>query len=124
MVPPGSFVASTMVDLMKHFGWSYVTVLYEENTYGFNDFKYLRKIARPLGICIGEVHPLSDGFTDGDYDDLLGKLYQGLRQETQAVVVFAFKYKLSALFSAVRRLNPAGRFLWLLSETAYLEVCE
>ena len=115
MVPPDSFQARVMVDLLVHYNWSYISVVHEENTYGFNGLKYIRRLTSANDICIAESYALADSFVDEDFDVLVERLR--FHKKARVVIVFALTHKMRAFLRAVYRRNTTD-FVLVLSETA------
>ena len=121
--PPDSFQAKVMVDILEYFNWSYVAVVHEENSYGFNSLTFLRRLTREKGICISDAYPLSDSFIEEDYEKLVRKLGRNnAGSPAKAVIVIAFSYKMRALFLAAHKLGQMGEWQWILSTTAHMGV--
>ena len=119
MVPPDRYQAEVMVDILSFFNWTYIAVLHEENTYGFNGLKFIRQFSNRAGVCIENAYPLSDKFEEEDYEQLLATL---MSRKATAIVIFAFPYKINILFRAAKKMKAQGRFIWVLSKTASLAV--
>ena len=116
MVPPDSFQAKVMVDLLVHFNWSYASVVHAENAYGYGGLKFIRRHAKRQGICIADSFPLSDDFDDNDYEDTVHRLNR--TRNSRVVPVFAYSSQIRKLLLAATRLG-ADVFIWILSEAAY-----
>lgn len=56
MVPSGAQMAQAMVDLLRHFNFSYINVIYSQDNYGqslYQEFKRLLARSEGLGVCFG-----------------------------------------------------------------------
>lgn len=51
MVPPDSYQAQAMVDIVKAMGWNYVSTLASEGNYGESGVDAFLQISREAGMC-------------------------------------------------------------------------
>ena len=116
MVPPDSFQAKVMIDLLAHFNWSYISVVHAENSYGYGGLTFMRQHAKIKGVCIAKGFPLADDFTEADYEQTIIDL-QRIEKST-VVPVFAYDSQMRKLLWAASRLKVTT-FTWILSEAAY-----
>lgn len=66
LVQPDSFQAVAIVDLIEYFGWTYVSLLYSEGSYGENAAKYIERLTRSREICLAVSKRLSSDYDDND----------------------------------------------------------
>ena len=52
LVPPDRFQAQAMMEIVEHYNWTYISLLYSEGSYGENGMKLIEKEAKIRGICI------------------------------------------------------------------------
>ena len=115
MVPADSYQTRVMVDIMVAFNWTYVSVVYIENGYGFNGLKFLRHYTRINEICIAHAFPIpEDPGTEG-YQALVKRLKH--EEKAMVVVIFAFSSHMQSVLRAAKALGYAD-FIWILSEVA------
>ena len=55
MTPPDQLQGKAMVDLMKHFGWTYSALIYSEGTYGEQGAEYIQRLLEPNDTCVALV---------------------------------------------------------------------
>lgn len=53
-VPPDSFQAQALVDVIRHYGWTYVFTINSFGNYGKKGIKLFHSMARDAGICIAK----------------------------------------------------------------------
>ena len=53
LVPPDKFQAQAMMEIVEHYNWTYISLLYSEGSYGENGAKMIEAEAKKRGICIG-----------------------------------------------------------------------
>ncbi|CAG9786491.1 unnamed protein product [Diatraea saccharalis] len=66
-----------MVEIVKKLGWSYVSIIYEESSYGIKAFEELEALLARNGICIAVKEKLvkDSGVADERaYDEIVQKL--------------------------------------------------
>eukprot|EP00106_Octopus_bimaculoides_P023794 XP_014791236.1 PREDICTED: metabotropic glutamate receptor 4-like isoform X2 [Octopus bimaculoides] len=106
-----------MVELVKMFNWTYVSVIYEESSYGIQGFNEVEKHLRDNGICIARTEKLlKDSGVAGTeaYDKIVDNLK--LKSNARGVIIFASDQEVGELMLAVARRNATGMFSWIGSD--------
>lgn len=57
-VPPDSFQAQALVDVIRHYGWTYVFTINSSGNYGKKGMRLFHSMARKAGICIAKSESL------------------------------------------------------------------
>ncbi len=52
MVSPDMYQAETIVSLIRHFGWNYISVLYSDGSYGLAVMQRILKLMEEFDICV------------------------------------------------------------------------
>lgn len=112
VVPPDRFQVEGIITLIQRFGWSYISVVYSEGSYGELGFKNLKQRMEQLGLCIGTSHKVAEGAEPWEYD----KVALDLRDHGKVVVVFSGPTHAKELFSAVKRAADLKRYVWIGSD--------
>ena len=113
-IPPDSLQATAMVDILKRFGWNYVSVVFSQDTYGGPGIDEFRAEAKREGICIGVDRGIPTSFTDKDYDQLVSDLGS---TEPRVVIVFANQETVEELLSRIRDNETLrSNFTWIASD--------
>ncbi|CAK1554553.1 unnamed protein product [Leptosia nina] len=76
-IPSDLHQVRAMVEIVKKLGWSYVSIIYEESSYGIKAFEELEALLARNGICIAVKEKLvkDSGVADeSSYDDIVQKL--------------------------------------------------
>ena len=63
VAPPDRLQAEAIMDIIDHFNWTYISLLYSEGSYGENGGKQIEKQAEAKGVCIAyskKIPSLSD----------------------------------------------------------------
>ena len=118
VVPPDSFQAQAMVDIIKRIGWNYVSTVNSAGTYGTTGMKEFWKIAQRNGICIDTTEQLSAFPTPQEYEETMTRIFQRARQSKVSVlVVFGTQTDIRYLLEATQKLRIAPRnFTWIGSD--------
>ena len=118
VVPPDSFQAQGMVDIIKRIGWNYVSTVNSAGTYGTTGMKEFWKIAQRNGICIDTTEQLSAFPTPQEYEETMTRIFQRARQSKVSVlVVFGTQTDIRYLLEATQKLRIAPRnFTWIGSD--------
>ena len=109
-VPSDTFQAKAMIEVIKEFGWNYVSVVHTETDYGTTGYEALVKhAAKENNLCLAD--PLV--IHDNNYEEVITKLQANTM--TKVVVVFADRKPAGELLEAAKRKN-ALRFIWVGSD--------
>jgi len=97
-----------MLDILLHFNWIYVSVVYSEGYYGENAAEQLQLAAASSGICVGVTLALTR-HTDASRtaDDVVSRL---IEINAQVVILFTHLEETRTLFSAVQQQHLIGRY--------------
>lgn len=115
VVPPDNFQAQAIVEVVKHFGWKYVSTVAVEGDYGEKGIAKFVELAEKEGICIAVSEKILRKAQDDDYDKIIQKLSQ--KSNARGVIMFADEDETRRILAATMRLNRTGRFLWVGSDS-------
>ncbi|KAM9327041.1 metabotropic glutamate receptor 7 [Gastrophryne carolinensis] len=117
VVPPDSFQAQAMVDIVKAMGWNYVSTLASEGSYGEKGVESFMQISREEGgLCIAQSLKIPNDRKAADYDKLVRQLLE--TPQARAVVVFAVDDNdIRQVLAAVKRADKVGHFIWVGSDS-------
>jgi hypothetical protein len=119
-VPPDTFQAKALVDIIRKFGWSYVSTVNSDGAYGTKGIEMFWKRAEENGICIDEKVQLTVFPSKAEYDSVLERLHNRERQNN-VVVIFATQSDIRYLLEAALRRRDSGssdyrQFTWIGSD--------
>ncbi|XP_013134087.1 PREDICTED: metabotropic glutamate receptor-like [Papilio polytes] len=89
-IPSDLHQVKAMVEIVKQLGWSYVSIIYEESSYGIKAFEELEALLARNGICIAVKEKLakdSGVATETAYDNIVQKLLTKPRARATSPVV-------------------------------------
>ncbi|XP_008317587.1 metabotropic glutamate receptor 7-like [Cynoglossus semilaevis] len=116
VVPPDSFQAQAMVDIIRALGWSYVSTVASEGSYGEKGIEAFTQLCKEAGgICLAQSIKIPHNPRLEDYDKAVQQLLES--QHSRAVVTFAGEEDIRGLLNATKRANQVGHFLWIGSDS-------
>ncbi|XP_060584648.1 metabotropic glutamate receptor 8-like [Ruditapes philippinarum] len=116
-IPSDVNQAQAMVELVRMFNWTFVSVIYEESSYGIQGFNELEKLLKQHGICLATTEKLlkdSGVPSEEFYDHIVTRLKQ--TSKAKGVIIFASDQEVGELMKAVRRKKATGMFSWIGSD--------
>ena len=101
-----------MIEVLKEFGWNYVSVVHTEGDYGTTGYEALKKHAdNDTMVCLAAPLVISD--KENNYDAVIEKLQ--FNTMTKVVVVFADRIPAGKLLEAAKK-RKALNFIWVGSD--------
>ncbi|KAL6119097.1 grm7 [Pungitius sinensis] len=116
VVPPDSFQAQAMVDIIRALGWTYVSTVASEGSYGEKGVEAFTQLSKEAGgICIAQSLKIPHNPKLEDYDKAIQQLLE--TQHARAVVIFASEEDIRGVLNSTKRANQVGHFLWIGSDS-------
>uniref|UniRef100_A0A8C6L1Q6 Glutamate metabotropic receptor 7 n=1 Tax=Nothobranchius furzeri TaxID=105023 RepID=A0A8C6L1Q6_NOTFU len=116
VVPPDSFQAQAMVDIVKAMGWNYVSTVASEGSYGEKGVDAFMQLSREAGgICIAQSLKIPHDHILSDFDKIIHQLLD--TRYARAVVLFASDEDIRGILNATKRADEVGHFLWIGSDS-------
>ncbi|XP_061716625.1 metabotropic glutamate receptor 6-like [Cydia pomonella] len=116
-IPSDLHQVRAMVEIVKKFGWRYVSIIYEESNYGIKAFEELETLLARNEICIAVKERLvkdSGEATASAYDAIVARLLS--RPRARGVIVFGSDQEVAGVMQAVVRAGAEGTFGWVGSD--------
>jgi len=111
-IPSDGLVADAMVDLVSHFKWQYVSVIYSDNEYGVSVSNAFADSAMKYGICIDKKIS-----TSLEANETVPEVVQTLLKATATVVVLFIDTDTAlALFEELSKTKNTGKFVWIAND--------
>ena len=112
-IPSDNLQTDAMVDLVSHFGWDYVSVIFSDNDYGISASDAFANSATKHGICIDKII----GILSSKMNETVVEAVQTLLKSTATVVVLLLdsQYTVSALFKELGK-NNTQKFGWIFND--------
>uniref|UniRef100_A0A6Q2XPE3 G-protein coupled receptors family 3 profile domain-containing protein n=1 Tax=Esox lucius TaxID=8010 RepID=A0A6Q2XPE3_ESOLU len=116
VVPPDSFQAQAMVDIVKTLGWSYVSTVASEGSYGEKGVDAFQQLSREAGgICIAQSLKIPHNHKQEHFDKIIRLLLD--TRYARAVILFASDEDIRGILNASKRADQVGHFLWIGSDS-------
>jgi metabotropic glutamate receptor 3 len=85
-VPPDTFQAIALVDIVKSLNWSYVSTVYSEGSYGEYGIEVFHREASERNVCIAAAEKVPSAADERVFESILGRLLK--KQNARGVVLF------------------------------------
>ncbi|KAJ8387001.1 hypothetical protein AAFF_G00161780 [Aldrovandia affinis] len=116
VVPPDSYQAQAMLDIVTAMGWTYVSTLASEGNYGESGVEAFVQISREAGgVCIAQSLKIPREPKPGEFDKIILRLLETSNART--VIMFANEDDIRRILGAAKRNNQTGHFLWVGSDS-------
>ncbi|XP_061898968.1 metabotropic glutamate receptor 8-like [Entelurus aequoreus] len=116
VVPPDSYQAQSMLDVVLAMGWNYVSTLASEGNYGESGVDAFVQISRESGgVCIAQSLKIPREPKAGEFDKMVLRLLE--TPNARAVITFANEDDIRRILEAVKRNKLTGHFLWVGSDS-------
>ncbi|XP_017286072.1 metabotropic glutamate receptor 7 [Kryptolebias marmoratus] len=116
VVPPDSYQAQAMLDIVKAMGWNYVSTLASEGNYGESGVDAFVQISREAGgLCIAQSIKIPREPRPGEFDKIVKRLME--TSNARGVIIFANEDDIKRVLQAAKRANLTGHFLFVGSDS-------
>ncbi|KAF4092249.1 hypothetical protein AMELA_G00018740 [Ameiurus melas] len=115
VVPSDTLQARAMLDIVKHYNWTYVSAVHTEGNYGESGMEAFKELVAEEGLCIAHSDKIYSNAGEKHFDRLLRKLRERL-PKARVVICFCEGMTVRGLLMAMRRLGVAGEFLLIGSD--------
>ena len=112
-VPPDNLQAKAMIDIVLHFNWTQISIIYVGDMYGQPVAVELRKLAKANNICIDLDREIAVSFKMDDYREFAEIL---LASDANVVVLIAHEQNAELLLERVASTPSHRRFTWIASD--------
>ncbi|XP_076861643.1 metabotropic glutamate receptor 8 [Brachyhypopomus gauderio] len=116
VVPPDSYQAQAMLDIVMAMNWNYVSTLASEGNYGESGVEAFIQISREMGgVCIAQSLKIPREPKPGEFDKIIMRLLE--TPNARAVIMFANEDDIRRVLNAAKRSSQTGHFLWVGSDS-------
>ncbi|XP_045383723.1 metabotropic glutamate receptor 6 [Lemur catta] len=116
VVPPDSYQAQAMVDIVRALGWNYVSTLASEGNYGESGVEAFVQISREAGgVCIAQSIKIPREPKPGEFNKVIRRLTE--TPNARGIIIFANEDDIRRVLEAARQANLTGHFLWVGSDS-------
>ncbi|XP_045107774.1 metabotropic glutamate receptor-like isoform X2 [Portunus trituberculatus] len=113
-VPPDTYQAMAIMDVMQLFNWSYISTIHSEGSYGEFGIEVIHKLAAERNVCIAVSEKIPHNADHQVYNTALANLMK--KPSARAVVLFTRAEDAREVLKAARRLNLTSYFHWVASD--------
>lgn len=114
MIPSDKQQAKAIIDLLLHFNFTYVSVIYSEGKYGEEGYKMLDEEASKRDVCFGVVQEIRKNSTAFDFRNIVHTVL--LETDARTVVVFSHLEDARKILQASKPMQVDGRITWIASD--------
>jgi len=112
-VPPDNLQAQALIELVLHFNWTHISIVYVGDFYGQPGAAEIRNFAAANDICIDVDRESGGNFLEQDYQELAETL---LRSDANIVILFSHEQNAQQLLEAVANSSSGRKFTWIASD--------
>ena len=117
-VSPDDLQAQAIIDIVRYFNWTQISILYIGDSYGQPGAREIRNLAEANNICIDVDQEIRVDFVTENYMELANTL---LASRAEVVIVFALEQNVRLLLGALETATVANssshrRFTWIASD--------
>ncbi|KAK3103433.1 hypothetical protein FSP39_019176 [Pinctada imbricata] len=123
-IPADSEQVKAIMQLMKHFGWTYIGIIHTNDNYGINGAEALKKAGKEHDICVNIIYRLetTDTFKNSSLRNGLTLRIREIQSRTKnseiLIVYFGMKSVISSLFQPVylQQMIELRKVKWVMSD--------
>ncbi|KAJ8259609.1 hypothetical protein GJAV_G00171390, partial [Gymnothorax javanicus] len=116
VVPPDTYQAQAMLDIVKALGWTYVSTVASEGNYGESGVDaFIQRSREEDGICIAQSVKIPREPKPREFDGVVRRLSEN--PNARVVIMFANEDDIRRLLQAAKKANLTGHFLWVGSDS-------
>lgn len=116
VVPPDSYQAQAMYDIVKAMDWNYVSTIASEGNYGESGVDAFQQISREAGgLCIAQSIKIPREPKPGEFDKIVKRLME--TSNARGVIIFANEDDIKRVLEAAKKANLTGHFLFVGSDS-------
>lgn len=115
-IVPNQVIMRAIMDVVLYFDWSFISLLYMDDEYGNDGWKFIRHNADMHGICFGVVEKLNYSMNSGHFNRLATQLIEN--RKAKVVIVLSHRSSRNGpdLMEALRQLNSSAQFIFVAAD--------
>ncbi|CAL8138068.1 unnamed protein product [Orchesella dallaii] len=111
-VPSDVNQAHALIDILRHFNWTYVAVVYSDSEYGLHCYDSIRELAENGTICFTTPYRvIRYQFKGPDYEQIMRAISN--KPEISVILLILEKENAGYLMDAAKNLDLGSRYVWL-----------
>ncbi|XP_014669367.1 PREDICTED: metabotropic glutamate receptor 5-like, partial [Priapulus caudatus] len=105
----------TMMDVLSHFGWTYISLLYQDDPHGHNALKGIKPLAAERSICLAVTRMVEWSMdNEEDYTRLAQELIDNWN--ARVVLMYLFEPFPHGILRALQTLGAENHFIFFASD--------
>ena len=113
-VPSDDLQVQAMMDILRRFGWNYVSILHSEDTYGSAGVNEFVRVSEKNDICIDLRRGIQPSLSDEEYNKIVKDLGNS---RAKVVIFFAIEDSVKEVLTRIHKNETLrSRFLWIASD--------
>ena len=115
-VPTDTIQARVIMELLKYFNWSHVSVVYTKGVYGEQAFEALNKMANKYDVCFAKTYEIDEEWSKnpGNYRQMVFEMMQEIY--ARIIIVFTPLQEALAILKVAKDMKAEGRLTWIAGE--------
>ncbi|XP_022091855.1 metabotropic glutamate receptor 4-like [Acanthaster planci] len=113
-VAPDRFQVDAIIDILDHFRWDYISIIYSTDEYGINGARLLQQKAEEYGICVWLSVSIRAASSEREVSDVVQRLKKNTK--SKVTVMFAVFQVANAVLSEGKRLGLPSNMTWIASD--------
>ncbi|CAI9729621.1 metabotropic glutamate receptor 3-like [Octopus vulgaris] len=113
-VPPDTFQAIAMVELVQAFNWTYVSTVASQGDYGESGIDYFQQEARLRNICIATTVKIPTNSKTETFKYIIRRLLE--KKNARVVILFVRIEDATSILESATRMNVTNHFVWIASD--------
>ncbi|KAF0307263.1 Metabotropic glutamate receptor [Amphibalanus amphitrite] len=113
-VPPDTFQATALVDMVQLFNWSYVSTIASDGYYGHSGMDAFHRQAAERNICIAVAEKVPRDATAKTFENIIMNLQK--KPMARGVILFVRAEDARGVLEAAKRLRLREPFHWIASD--------
>ncbi len=114
-VPTDSFQARVIMELLRYFDWTSVSVVYRKGAYGDHFFARLAEYATEYDVCFEKIICIDDNWKYKEYKDTVFNIVRN--PLARIVIVIAPLKDAKMILQLAKLLREDGRLTWIATES-------
>ena len=106
LVPPDRYQIQAIFDILKLYGWTSVSFVYTDDSYGRNALKAFKNLMDE-NICIAGEFAVDDESSSKNYDDMVGSILAS--KNSPVVILFTHKPYAKQFLDSMKRKDAVGK---------------
>ncbi|XP_071505533.1 metabotropic glutamate receptor 2-like [Diadema antillarum] len=114
VVPPDRLQVQAMLAIIEKYKWSYINVVYSDDSYGLSAFQEITRGVATIGVCLAASYEIGGSLSEADFDQIIQDMQ--LKPRAKVLILFIQVEHANSFLSAMRRNSLTGEYQILGSD--------